>query len=168
MFDAPSDTRKSWELPDGLLGLRAGVASLPHPDQCAKYRDDGRDLERVYANSVDGLELIKKVRPAYSRADLVEARGHLDRLEAFWRGVSERNRGNDFGVRADINLKRVSEARAAIEEASVPKLRAWAIRHRDGFLREGVYRNESEAWRHFPGGDWYSVVEVEVREVRAI
>lgn len=165
--EIPADTRKTWELPDGLQGLRAGVAALPDPDQCARYRDDGRDLERVYANSLQGLELIRKAKPAYSRADLVEARGHLDRLEAFWRGIAERNRRSDFWVRADSSLKRISDARAALEEAAVPKLTAWAIRHSDGFLRPGTYGSELEAGRHSPGGEFYSVVPVEVREVRA-
>lgn len=44
---------------------------------------------------------------------------------------------------------------------------AWAIRNGDGTLRDGTYSSALAAMRHAPGGDWYSVVQVEVRELLA-
>jgi hypothetical protein len=47
-----------------------------------------------------------------------------------------------------------------------PKL-AWAVRNNhNGALRDGTYTSELAAIRHNPGGDYYSVVQVEIREIR--
>lgn len=50
--------------------------------------------------------------------------------------------------------------------ANEPKL-AWAIRNGDGTLRSGTYTSAIAAERHVPGGDWATVVQVEIREVLA-